>query len=327
MKFAHIFLICLLMLVFTSHAVIYVDPDAKGSDNGTSWTNAYVDLQDALEEAYLSPDDIWVAEGTYMPSYEIDPGNPRSAAFRLINNVAIYGGFDPGSGVTEFKSRKPSLYPCILSGDIGLKGSNSDNCYHILYHPDAITVNTTAILDGFTLEDGYANGSGHYGSGAAVYNNDNSPGFINCIFQNNLANNDGGAVYNTNGSEPGFLNCSFYDNQATSISNGGAVCNIDSDPIFNGCVFDKILVTGGNNAYFGGGMYNSNSNPLLINCRLLECEAESGGAVYNDNSSPTMNDCTFEFNNASGAAANNKGGAIANINSSKSCDYRRTIPF
>jgi hypothetical protein len=61
-------LIALAMTAFGSPAygkVIYVDDDAWGLDNGTSWSNAYVYLQDALAEAVgaAKPVEIWVAQG------------------------------------------------------------------------------------------------------------------------------------------------------------------------------------------------------------------------------------------------------------------------
>ena len=48
----------------TSAKIIYVDADAKGLNNGTSWPNAYTHLQSALLDA-ASGNQIWVAEGVY----------------------------------------------------------------------------------------------------------------------------------------------------------------------------------------------------------------------------------------------------------------------
>ena len=110
--------------------IIYVDADATGAGDGSAWADAFTDLQPALEAA-LSGDQIWVAAGTYTPSLESDPDDPRSASFQMKNGVAIYGGF--AGGETELEQRDWVNNPTILSGDIGVVGEAADNSYHVFY--------------------------------------------------------------------------------------------------------------------------------------------------------------------------------------------------
>ena len=74
-----------------SVSTLFVDADATGNDNGTSWEDAFTTLQPALDAA-VPGDAIWVAAGTYTPTHEFSPGDPRSATFQLKNGMALYGG-------------------------------------------------------------------------------------------------------------------------------------------------------------------------------------------------------------------------------------------
>ena len=62
-------LIMMLFCPFAYSKIFYVDDDAVGTIDGSSWQNAYTFLQDALAEAKITnkPVEIHVAQGIYKP--------------------------------------------------------------------------------------------------------------------------------------------------------------------------------------------------------------------------------------------------------------------
>src|SRR5690349_148643 len=64
----------------------YVDDSATGINDGSDWTNAYTNLQDAISDPCT---EIWVATGTYKPNPSL-----RAVSFQLESGTAIYGGFN-----------------------------------------------------------------------------------------------------------------------------------------------------------------------------------------------------------------------------------------
>ncbi len=143
----------------------YVKWNASGANNGTSWMNAYTDLQSALSVASVG-DEIWVAKGTYKPTTGVD----RTVSFTLKNGVTIYGGF--AGTETLNTQRNPSTNVAILSGDIGVGSDNGDNSYHVVLGGGTIN---TAVLDGFTITRGNANGVWPYDSGGGMFNSSSNP--------------------------------------------------------------------------------------------------------------------------------------------------------
>src|SRR5580765_2828826 len=93
-------------------STIYVDVNAPGPHDGSTWTNAYNRLTVALNNA-VSGDTIHVANGVYTPTN----GTDRTATFQLINGVSIIGEY-AGYGASNPDVRNV-LTPSILSGDIG----------------------------------------------------------------------------------------------------------------------------------------------------------------------------------------------------------------
>src|SRR5690242_12657721 len=183
---------------------IYVDATAPGNGGGSSWQNAAHDLQTALTAAQ-SGDEIRVADGTYKPT----TGTDRTATFALKSGVRLLGGY-AGYGAPDPDARDVAQYPTILSGDIGTAGDKSDNSYHIV---TGSGVDASAILDGFTITAGNANGTSATGQLG------------------------GGGMYNVAGS-PTVNNCTFTANSSTGFAPaGGAICNQGSSPTLTNCTF------------------------------------------------------------------------------------------
>lgn len=225
--------------VFLSSAaladVIYVDLNATGSDDGTSWPNAFTSLQAALA-ASTSGDEIWVAAGTYLPTSTAD----RAISFALKNGVGIYGGFD---GTETLRTqRDPALNVTILSGDIGTPGSNADNSYHVVT-TDA-TVTLSAVLDGFSVTAGQANGSSPDNRGGGMWINSGSPTLANLKFTFNFASEEGGGLRVTSGSAT-LTNCSFLSNSVAFRGSGGGLKSGGGSTVTcQNCVFRSNSVSG-----------------------------------------------------------------------------------
>lgn len=294
--------------------VIYVDADAAGADDGTSWENAYNFLQDALAEANSSakPADIRVAQGVYTPdsnSAVPDGTGVRTATFQLINGVSIEGGY-AGFGESDPDVRDPRVYETILSGDLNGndveiedpldledEGTRYDNSYHVVIGSG---MDPSAILDGLTITAGRADDRyvDHHGGG--MYNVAGSPTLVNCTFRGNLAQY-GGGMRNVDGS-PILTDCVFSGNLAFS---GGGMEISGGSPKLADCIFI------GNATFFdGGGMLNYTGSPTLTNCtftRNLVTDGRGGG-LRTVHGSPTLTNCTFSGNSASGDSPIGGGG-------------------
>ncbi|MGA1979599.1 MAG: right-handed parallel beta-helix repeat-containing protein [Sedimentisphaerales bacterium] len=266
--------------------IIYVDANAAGANNGLTWEDAYKYLQNAITVA--EPNfEIWVAQGTYRPDEDTAHPfgtNSRDATFQLKNGVALYGGF-PSGGLWE--DRDPNTYVTILSGDIGTVGNNSDNSYHVV---TGSGTNSTAILDGFTITAGKANGSSSKGYGAGMYNSSGSPTVTNCIFSSNSAG-EGGGMYNSSSSNPAITNCVISKNIAGDA--GGAIYCYQSSPSISTCTIT------GNEAFYIGGIYCRESSPNITAC-IISNNIGSGIAADGPGCYTTITDCTISGNSDGG---------------------------
>ncbi len=315
--------------VLCSGGRIYVDFDAPGNDDGSSWINAYNEVQSALAVAGAG-DEICVAGGTYKPDYDVGSGlhtSERSATFQLVNGVAIRGGYG-GYGEPDPNLRDIEAYETILTGDLtGDDDSNfanyGENSYHVV---TGSGTDSNAILDGVTTTGGYADGIAPEDCGGGMYNFGGSPTVVKCRFIENYSMTMGGGMFNREDSSPVISECRFIGNK--SDDDGGGIRNyLNCHPLISKCSFignvafedggginnrknSNAIITNcvfiGNTAYAGGGMENhvgratATGEVTVSNCLFIGNSATEGGGMRNNDPNPIVTNCTFADNIGSG---------------------------
>ena len=300
-----------------AQGVLYVDAGVSGgTGDGSSWSNAFNGLQDAIDRA-LPGSQVWVAAGAYTPSSWPNDGSPddRTVHFSLKNGVDVYGGFTGAEGVLE--ERDWELNITVLTGDVGVVGGSSDNCYHVFFHPEGTNLEAGAVLDGFTITLGNANGLGVSGAGGGMYNFESAPTLNNVVFAGNMADeggglfndmssptltnctigpnlaDDGGGMFNDYFSAPMLVDCSLIGN--TAVWNGGGVLN----DYFSAPTMVNCTASGNLAGWNGGGMLNYNSSaPVLTGCTIVDNFAWQGGGMYNYYAAPVMVNTVLRDNRA-----------------------------
>ncbi len=222
---------------------------------------------------------------------------------------------------------------CILSGcnNAGC-GSHS---YHVIY---CSGVGNGTVIDGFTITQGNATGTGfnRYGGGIHIVNN-SSPTVKDNIIKDNSATNSlnayGGGIY-ISGGAPTITGNTIEDNSADvgpTCNNwrhayGGGIYIFNSSPTLTGNTIkgnSAIGVSGCGHQYaYGGGLYillnDPNFTPILTN-NIIENNSTTGGdnnghhyayggGVYilistaDANSAPTFTGNTIKDNSADGGS-------------------------
>jgi len=319
-------------LATQAHAVCYVNPNATGLNNGTSWTDAWTNLQLALLDPSCA--EIWVAKGVYKPTL-IFPDSTIS--FNVQPGTAIYGGF--AGNETDRDSRNPAANPTILSGDIDNNDANAggseidefsvdivgNNSFRVVTIDGSLGIPATSstVLDGFIITGGDAQQPKSHGIGAGLYCNGSSAGgmcsptLTNLVFSGNAAF-DGSAIYNdaTDGgtASPTLEKIVFRGNNGTVLKNWAYMGT--TNPKLLNVTFTENDGTGISNESIGG-----QANPTLERVTFSENFGANGGGFENyatglgGIASPSLTNVTFFDNEAI------YGGAFSNeINSNGVAD-------
>jgi hypothetical protein len=327
-----------------TNPVRYVTGNGSGDGDGSSWANASGDLQKMMDELawlyankYTGPFVAKVAAGTYRPQYkpksdgttdyDTDTGD-RNSTFILREGVRVLGGYSAAREDIDEPTRKArfnadgtvkeAAYKAVLSGDIDGDNLLTNNAYHVVLGVGISATEGGAVLDGFTVTGGNANGTispevgrvpiaQTYGGG--IFNHNFSLVLTNVTISGNAAANSnsgyGGGIFNTN-SSPALVNVTISGN--TADRSGGGICNEDSSPVLVNVTISGNSASGTEG---GGGIYNDNSSPVLVNTLISGNTAtNSGGGIYNNGSS------SLKLVNVTiaGNYAQVKGGGVVNDN-------------
>lgn len=248
--------------------IYYVSPTGVG--DGTSWETTTT-LQTALQNA-VAGDQIWVQGFEQITSADqlyIAPAD----GFSLKSGVQLYGGFKGDE--TNVNGRetlgKPyqMKYRSVLSGDIKrddvvdntnlifpANTTRSDNATHVLnvnMAPASGNNKNTSptIINGFSIGNGHADGSGEKGGGIYIHGDNTGGGIFRierCFLLNNYAT-QGGAIYvdvevkNVNNSTSLVNQCVVYNNAAgerAAVENaGGGLYLAGEATVVNSSIFNN----------------------------------------------------------------------------------------
>ena len=291
MKTSITFFIVFFLFVSNIHSQVFVNQNATGNNDGTSWSDAFSNLQDAINNAPTGSQ-LWIATGNYTPSLS---SQPDSNFFSIDNTLELYGGF--AGTETMLSQRDWTTNITTLNGDVNgddvefnFNLFRTDNAIHVM------VIGSTAsgtIIDGLTIKGGDArtdavpNGTTDFSPWRAGGIWVNSPMEIkNCNIQQ-CSGSFGSAFYyrgsGNNNNELIMENCIIQNNN--SVQGAVTLFNLNS-PVIRNSIFRLNYAS-----TFGGGLIFGNTNGFVEDCTFEENENGSsigGGILIFQNSGNTI---------------------------------------
>lgn len=263
--------------------VLFVDAGATGANNGSSWDDAYVSLQDALDDAESNgADEIWVAAGVYYPDEGAGQTNDdRNSTFQLLDGVEIYGGFAATETLRSERDWERNV--TVLSGDIDhetapditdptgvitdpLGGIEGANAYTVV---TGSGTGSDTVLDGFAITGGSSiDGDINDPLAGGMVDAEGSPTLANLLFSGNIG--QVGAMTNVTNSNPSLTNVTVSHNFGLA----GGMISFQSNPTLTDVTFSR-------NFGIIGAMLFLESEATLSDVTIIENEAatQSGGIL------------------------------------------------
>lgn len=236
-----------------------------------TWATAATNIQNAVD--LTSPGDlVLVGDGIYNQG----GGYYWGATNRLTIKNAITVQSVNGPRATIIEGYQP---PGATNGPAAIR---------------CVNLAGGAMLSGFTLANGGANGDG-----GGIFCDSASSIVTNCIIIGNTASSSGGGGYDGT-----YRSCTITGN--SSLSNGGGVND-------SGAKLDHCLIAGNSCAQEGAG-FNVSGPAATVNDCVIEknTSGQSGGGVFVSGISVSFNNCSIVANKAGADGGGAYGGVFTN---------------
>lgn len=280
-----------------ANATLYVVP--SGTGDGSSWGNAYGDIQTAINAAstiYVNttvPQEVWVKTGTYSTA---------TAAILMKLGVDVYGGF--AGTETDKNQRAKGTNPWDYTNVTTLNGGSAKRCVEA----GSANYASVVIIDGFTLTNGNGQGTQLTNTGGGALLRANLK-LQNCIVTGNTTTGNGGGV---NAAAGIVSNCWIYSNTTTSgtIPSAGGVYSSPATgfiTIIDGSLIEKNVQ---------GGVRLQGAGTITMNKTIIRNNTSTGNgaAIYTNNpTSCTITNCIVTNNSGTNNVYLNKGKLINSI--------------
>lgn len=274
---------------------VFVNADVVGgSQNGTSWENAFPTIGQGIIAAQPTGDDVYIKGGGSLYT--------ESNFLTLYNGVSLYGSFDPsltGTSGDPNTDRDFDLWPSTFSGQYArahFQISTSLNTIDGLRLVagssgtigGSIWVNNATSL---VLRNIEWNSCQSSSGGGAVAISSGTVTITDCEFINNTSSIDGGAINKSGGTLT--LWDSYFENNGATVD-GGAVYNSTGALQVENTTFYDNYCNGGD----GGAVVCLNETSYFYRCKFLNnyTLGDDGGAVYDYGG--TYIYCLFALNDA-----------------------------
>jgi predicted outer membrane repeat protein len=207
------------------------------SDTTIPDTELLISIQQHID-ASTNGDTIIIPPGTYYENINFNGKNITLASLYNTTQDTSY------------------IYQTIIDG------SNSGSV--IIFENDE---DSTAVISGFTITNGYCSGSPPNGYGGGLFCINSSPTISDLIIHTNSAQNYGGGIAYINSNSPKMEN----------------------------------IILSNNSSGYGAGIYLQNSSPDIINVRVVNNTANyQGGGLYSNGSCPNIYFSVFKENLTNG---------------------------